>query len=147
MTIPEATQLVLQASTMGRGSEIYVLDMGEAVKILDLAKNMIRLSGKTPDVDIEIRFTGLRPGEKLYEELITSGDNIQTTHHPKIRIFCGRRLTRATSEEWLSRVQDTLTRQDEVGVVRLLKELAPEYQPSQQWVSVPVLLASAARAS
>ena len=147
MTIPEATQLVLQASTMGRGSEIYVLDMGEAVKILDLAKNMIRLSGKIPDVDIEIRFTGLRPGEKLFEELITSGDNIQTTYHPKIRIFCGRRLTRTSSEEWLSRVQDTLNRQDEVGVVRLLKELAPEYQPSQQWVGVPVLVASAARAS
>jgi FlaA1/EpsC-like NDP-sugar epimerase len=147
MTIPEATQLVLQASTMGRGSEIYVLDMGEAVKILDLAKNMIKLSGKEPDVDIEIRFTGLRPGEKLYEELITSGDNIQTTYHPKIRIFCGRRLTRSATEDWLASVQDALKRQDEAGVVGLLKDLAPEYQPSEQWLGVPGVRIAAAHAS
>lgn len=147
MTIPEAVQLVLQASTMGRGSEIFVLDMGEAVKILDLAKNMIRLSGKIPDVDIEIRFTGLRPGEKLFEELITSGDNIQETYHPKIRIFRGRRLTRATTEAWLDRVEEALGRQDESGVVRLLKEMAPEYVPSERWVAAPGLAVAAGNAS
>ncbi|MCC6591546.1 MAG: polysaccharide biosynthesis protein [Bryobacterales bacterium] len=146
MTIPEAVQLVLQASTMGRGSEVYLLDMGEPVRILDLAKNMIRLSGKVPDEDIEIRITGLRPGEKLFEELMTSGENIQTTYHPKILIFCGRRLSRATTEEWLDRVQDALRRYDEAAVVGLLNELAPEYQPSDQWIEAGAVSVAAARA-
>jgi FlaA1/EpsC-like NDP-sugar epimerase len=140
MTIPEAAQLVLQASTMGRGSEIFVLDMGEPVKIFDLAKNMIRLSGK--EREIEVRFTGLRPGEKLYEELITAGDNIQTTYHPKIRIFSGRRLSRSDAEAWIRRVEEALEEEDELGAVQLLKDLAPEYQPSEQWTPVRALTAT-----
>ncbi|WP_244594481.1 polysaccharide biosynthesis protein [Leptospira ryugenii] len=86
MTIPEATQLVLQAGSMGEHGEIFILDMGEPVKILSLAEEMIRLSGYTPHKDIKIEFTGLRPGEKLFEELMLNEEGIKQTHHPKIRI-------------------------------------------------------------
>lgn len=86
MTIPEACLLVLEAGTMGNGGEIYIFDMGEPVKILDLARKMIRLAGYIPDVDIPISFTGLRPGEKLYEELLNKKEITQKTHHPKIMI-------------------------------------------------------------
>src|SRR5204863_8050869 len=87
MTIPEATQLVLQAGAMGQGGEIFVLDMGEPVKILDLAREMITLSGFRPGEDIEITFTGVRPGEKLYEELSIEGEDVSRTAHPKIGIW------------------------------------------------------------
>ncbi|WP_174705673.1 polysaccharide biosynthesis protein [Leptospira kobayashii] len=86
MTIPEATQLVLQAGSMGEHGEIFILDMGEPVKIVSLAEEMIRLSGYTPHQDIKIEFTGLRPGEKLFEELMLDQEGIKKTHHPKIRI-------------------------------------------------------------
>src|SRR5210317_1916707 len=87
MTIPEASQLVLQAATMGQGGEIFVLDMGEPVKIVDLARDLIRLSGFDED-EIPVEFTGARPGEKLFEELTTDGENMDRTRHPKI--FIGR---------------------------------------------------------
>ena len=86
MMIPEACQLVLQAGTMGKGGEIFVFDMGEPVKIIDLAEKMIRLSGYEPYEDIDIKITGLRPGEKLYEELLNDSSISQETHHPKIMI-------------------------------------------------------------
>jgi len=86
MTIPEACQLVLEAGIMGEGGEIYVFDMGEPVKILDLAKKMIQLSGKKVDQDIKIVFSGLREGEKLYEELLNDFETVKITHHPKIKI-------------------------------------------------------------
>lgn len=84
MTIPEACQLVLEAGTLGDGGEIFVFDMGEPIKIIDLAKKMIQLSGLEVGKDIEIKITGLRPGEKLYEELLAKEENTLTTHHPKI---------------------------------------------------------------
>jgi FlaA1/EpsC-like NDP-sugar epimerase len=84
MTIPEAVQLVMQAGAMAKGGEIFVLDMGQPVKIYDLAENLIRLSGFEPDVDIKIEFTGLRPGEKLYEELLMAEEGLQATKHDKI---------------------------------------------------------------
>jgi FlaA1/EpsC-like NDP-sugar epimerase len=87
MTIPEASQLVLQAASMGHGGEIFVLDMGEPVKIVDMARQMITLSGFRPDVDLKIEFTGLRPGEKLYEELAIDGENVARTAHPKVGIW------------------------------------------------------------
>jgi FlaA1/EpsC-like NDP-sugar epimerase len=86
MTIDEACQLVLEAGAMGKGGEIFVFDMGKPVKILDLANNMIRLSGFRPNVDIKIEFSGLRPGEKLFEELLADKENTQPTHHQKIMI-------------------------------------------------------------
>jgi len=85
MTIPEACQLVLEAGAMGKGGEIFVFDMGEPVRILDLAHKMIQMAGLVPDKDIEIRITGLRPGEKLTEELLDDNENTIPTHHPKIK--------------------------------------------------------------
>jgi FlaA1/EpsC-like NDP-sugar epimerase len=84
MTIPEAVQLVLQAGALGRGGEVFVLDMGDPVKIVDLAADLVRLSGLELGVDIEMRFTGVRPGEKLYEEVFFSGENVVPTEHPKV---------------------------------------------------------------
>lgn len=135
MTIPEAVELVLQASTMGHGSEIFVLDMGEPVKIVDLAKNMIRLSGREPDVDIEIRYTGLRPGEKLFEELNIDGENILPTFHQKIKIFRNGNLDPRDIEEGLVRLAECLIRRDEIGAVRELAHLVPEYTPDPQWTA------------
>ncbi|MNE35546.1 UDP-N-acetyl-alpha-D-glucosamine C6 dehydratase [compost metagenome] len=86
MTIPESVQLVLEAAAMGNGGEIFIFDMGDPVKIVDLAKNMIKLAGMTPDKDIKIVFTGLRPGEKLYEELLLLEEETIPTHHQKIKI-------------------------------------------------------------
>jgi FlaA1/EpsC-like NDP-sugar epimerase len=89
MTIPEACQLILQAAGMGNGGEILILDMGTPIKIDDMARDLIRLSGFEPDVDIKIEYVGLRPGEKLYEELITEGENIIPTSHEKIMVLKG----------------------------------------------------------
>ena len=86
MTIPEASQLVIQAGSMGQGGDVFVLDMGEPVKIFDLARNMIRLAGLVPDRDIKIEFIGLRPGEKLYEELLIDGEGILDTSYNKIKV-------------------------------------------------------------
>ncbi len=127
MTIPEACQLVLQAGTMGNGGEIYVFDMGEPIKILDLAKRMIRLSGLEPYEDIDIKITGLRPGEKLYEELLNDSSTSLPTHHPKIMI------SKTPVERFEDLKKDvkalikmaTRGRNDEV--VSMLKALVPEY--------------------
>ncbi|MGA2467708.1 MAG: nucleoside-diphosphate sugar epimerase/dehydratase [Thermodesulfobacteriota bacterium] len=129
MTIPEAAQLILQAGSMGEGGEIFILDMGSPIKILDLARDLIRLSGFEPDEDIEIKFIGLRPGEKLYEELITEGEGIFPTSHEKIFV-----LRKPPCDlNWLKTKIDELTvlaeRQDAVGIKRKLKEILPEYEP------------------
>jgi len=136
MTIPEAVSLVLQASTMGKGAEIFVLDMGEPVKIVDLARNMIRLSGHEPGVDMEIRFTGLRPGEKLFEELISEGENIMPTYHEKIRIFGTQRPSRQAMEAWLDQTVALVHAGDEVELLQHLHDLVPEYAPSGEWKRV-----------
>jgi FlaA1/EpsC-like NDP-sugar epimerase len=129
MTIPEAAQLILQAGSMGEGGEVFILDMGSPIKILDLAKDLIRLSGFEPDKDIEIRFIGLRPGEKLYEELITEGEGIFPTSHEKISV-----LRKPPCDlNWLKTKIDELTvlaeRQDAMGIKRKFKEILPEYEP------------------
>jgi FlaA1/EpsC-like NDP-sugar epimerase len=129
MSIREAVQLVLQASTMGKGSEIFVLDMGEPIRISDLANNMIRLAGFAPGEDIEVRFTGLRPGEKLYEELATDGENILPTYHEKIKIFTGPQARRQKIESWIAQLEALLMMQNVDPVTDHLQQLVPEYRP------------------
>jgi len=147
MTIPEASQLVLQAASMGSGGEIFVLDMGEPVKIVDLARDLITLSGFRPGEDIEIKFVGTRPGEKLYEELMIEGEDVSQTDHPKIGIWQKRRedwdgLVAAT--ERLVRDADDLDR--EQARVRL-KEIVPEFiLDAAQKESAPAAAASAVEA-
>jgi len=136
MTIPEAVQLVLQASTMSQGSEVFVLDMGDPVRIVDLARNMIRLSGREPDTDIRIRFTGLRPGEKLFEELVLDGENMLSTYHEKIRIFRGRRPVREEMEEWIGTLKALIAARDNRRLLLHILELVPEYQPGAAWAAV-----------
>jgi FlaA1/EpsC-like NDP-sugar epimerase len=126
MTIPEACQLVLEAGAMGNGGEIYVFDMGESVKIIDLADKMIRLSGLEPGKDIEIRITGLRPGEKLYEELLNEAENTLPTHHPKIlkaRVRDAKPGFPVQVEALLSSVRST----DNFAIVAAMKALVPEF--------------------
>jgi FlaA1/EpsC-like NDP-sugar epimerase len=130
MTIPEASQLVLQSSAMGRGGEIFVLDMGEPVRIIDLARNLLLLSGLRPDDDIKIEFTGVRPGEKLYEELNLLDEETLPTHHEKIKIFAGNGLPRAGMESYLEALRDICDRRDLPGLILTLKDLIPDYNPS-----------------
>ena len=130
MTIPEASELVLQASALGKGGEIFVLDMGQPVRIQDLARNLILLSGLKPELDIKIEFSGLRPGEKLYEELNgTEEDTIPTTHS-KIRIFTGPGVSDESVTRCLEELRLATDARDGTGVVLALKELAPDYNPS-----------------
>jgi len=127
MSIPEAAQLVMQAGYMGKGGEIFVLDMGESVKIVDLARDMIRLSGLDED-DIKIEFTGLRPGEKLYEELLADDENTLPTPHPKLRIAQARPVDAAelqALQTWVS--DEDIVRDDEVR--RGMQRWVPEYTP------------------
>jgi FlaA1/EpsC-like NDP-sugar epimerase len=139
MTIEEAAQLILQAFTMGEGGEIFILEMGIPVKIVDMARDLIRLSGKEPDTDIEIKFIGLRPGEKLYEELITEGEGIVKTAHDHILVLRNGIPTGHTAAQG-SRVKEPhdLDRKikeltaltdayDTQGVKCKLRELVPEY--------------------
>lgn len=127
MTIPEACELVLQAGTMGAGGEIYVFDMGEPVKILDLAKRMIKLSGFTPDVDIKIKFIGLRPGEKLYEELLSNNATTIPTHHDKIMISKDPLISFDEIEILCKQIIRSAVKRDKLQVVRLLKDIVPEF--------------------
>jgi FlaA1/EpsC-like NDP-sugar epimerase len=130
MTIPEACQLVLQAAAIGEGGQICILDMGEPIKIIDLARDLISLSGLKPDVDIKIEFTGMRPGEKLYEELSTMLENTAPTTHEKIRIFVGNGMPERDMATWLEDLQDICKKREIGGLVLMLKEIVPDYSPS-----------------
>jgi FlaA1/EpsC-like NDP-sugar epimerase len=127
MTIPEAVSLVLQAGAYAKGGEIFILDMGDPVRIDDLARNLIKLSGLTPDVDIDIQYTGLRPGEKLYEELLSYNESTFPTDHSRIRIAKVREYNYADA----LRVADELERLsrdvDISTMVRLMKQVVPEF--------------------
>ncbi len=131
MTIPEACNLVLEAGVMGDGGEIFVFDMGESVKILDLAKRMIQLSGLQEGVDINIVFSGLRPGEKLYEELLDDKENTLATHHPKIMISQVRELEFKRVRDICQELKESLSDKDEFAVVSILKKLVNEYKSKE----------------
>jgi len=130
MTIPEAAQLVLQAAAMGPGGEVFVLDMGAPVRIVDLARKMIWLSGLRPDADIRIEFTGVRPGEKLYEELSAYEESTLPTTHSQIRIFTGRGVAREALSRCLEDLRNAVEARDAACAVLCLKELIPDYNPS-----------------
>ena len=133
MTIPEASRLVIQAGAMAKGGEIFILDMGEPVKIADLARNMIRLSGYTPDVDIKIEYVGLRPGEKLYEELLQSVEETTKTEHDGILVAQPFALEWAQVERMLQDFGAVLNTGNDALVVEKLKEYVPTYCPDQQF--------------
>ena len=126
MTIPEASQLVLQAGALGTGGEIFILDMGEPVKIVNLAEDMIRLSGLTPYEDIDIVFTGVRKGEKLFEELEITGENLDKTNHPKIFIGKIASYSNEEVERILSGFRAAVVDSDESRVRQLFNEYLPE---------------------
>lgn len=127
MTIPEAVQLVMEAGAMGKGGEIYLFDMGKPVKIVDLAVNMIKLAGLTPYVDVDVVFTGLRPGEKLYEELLLMEEEIIPTHHPKIKI------SQKVAYNYLyvnQIIKDLIVLNNDgndLNMVKKMKEIIPDY--------------------
>lgn len=127
MTIPEASQLVLQAGAMGKGGEVFLLDMGEPVKIIDLARNMIRLSGLEPDKDIHIKITGLRPGEKKYEELLTSEEGTNRTNHTKIF----EAALDTVDRDWLiDKIATFDSCETDMDVIGVLQDIIPTYTPN-----------------
>ena len=127
MTIPEACNLVLEAGAMGQGGEVFVFNMGEPVKILDMAKKMVKLSGLELNTDISIEITGLRPGEKLYEELLACSENSLPTHHPKIMIAKVETYSNKAIKEHLDILTEIMIDGDVVGMVRKVKAIVPEY--------------------
>ena len=150
MTIPEAVQLVLQAAAMVRGGETFVLDMGEPIKIVDLARDMILLSGLVPDQDIAISYTGLRPGEKLYEELFFCGETHRRTSHEKI--FIVRNADDSHDDELtlstiIAQIEEAVRRQDETSALMALQRAVPEYCSCERWTGaqMPAELARLAR--
>jgi FlaA1/EpsC-like NDP-sugar epimerase len=133
MTIPEASQLVLQAFCLGLGGEVFVLDMGDPVKIVDLARNLILLSGLQPDRDIQIHFNGLRPGEKLCEELNVYGEYLAATSHPQIRSYLSPfHVDAVQMKSHLQQLQAAVDEQDVARLVLLLKDLIPDYNPGAE---------------
>jgi FlaA1/EpsC-like NDP-sugar epimerase len=128
MTIPEACTLVLEAGTMGKGGEIFIFDMGKSVRIVDLAKRMISLSGLILGKDIQVKFTGLRPGEKLFEELLNSKENTIPTHHPWILIAKVREYDPEEVTAGINELVDLSIKGNEKEVVQKMKTIVPEYK-------------------
>ncbi|HPM32693.1 MAG TPA: nucleoside-diphosphate sugar epimerase/dehydratase [Chryseolinea sp.] len=128
MTIPEACRLVLEAGAMGKGGEIFIFDMGQSVKILDLAKRMIWLSGLEPGKDIDVVFSGLREGEKLYEELLNTSENTVKTHHDKIMIAKVQEYSYTEIDKFVDLFHDLVHDRNELKMVTLMKELVPEFK-------------------
>lgn len=145
MTIPEAVQLVLQAGSMGQGGEIFVLNMGEPVRIVQLAEELIRLSGLTPYKDIDLVFTGLRPGEKLHEELLLDEEGIMPTNHDKICVAQARRHNLAELNLHLDRLDQACAAMASEQVIRLIRTLVPEYHSANSSQSLFVSRINAVR--
>ena len=132
MTIPESVLLVLQASTIGMGGEVLVLDMGEPIKIYDMACELIRLSGLEPNKDIPIVFTGIRPGEKLFEEILMAEEGVESTAHPKIfKARIGKSFTAEYLNERIERLEGFAQTQNTQSIIQILHELIPNYQPNR----------------
>ena len=127
MTIPEACRLVLEAAFLGKGSDIFIFDMGKPVRIADMARQMIRLSGLQPDEDIQIKYTGLRPGEKLYEELLYQKENTTSTDNPKI--FRAKSISIDFEEirQSIDRLIEMACTDNKQETVRMMKAIAPDY--------------------
>jgi FlaA1/EpsC-like NDP-sugar epimerase len=132
MTIPEAVSLILQAATMGDGGEIFVLDMGEPVKIKDMAEQMIRLAGLVPNKDIDIIYTGLRPGEKLFEELFHEAESLQGTTHAKIMLSDVREVDWDEVQQRLAAIREACSHRDVSALIQLLQQLVPEFTPDKR---------------
>jgi FlaA1/EpsC-like NDP-sugar epimerase len=147
MTISEAVSLAVQASTQSRGSEIFVLDMGDPVRIVDLAETMIRLAGMVPYDDIEIQFTGLRPGEKLIEEL--NGDGKLATYQDKIQIIREQPLSWDSITSWIDELEVLLAARQEPEIIKHIQRLVPEYKPASKYTceSAEELLSGASNQS
>ena len=129
MSIPEAVGLILQSATQSKGGEVFVLDMGDPIKINDIARQMIELSGFRPDEDIKIEFTGLRPGEKLYEEPIHEGENIILTTHPKVRCLIRNSFNNSIIHE-LNHISSQLHSMSKDELKKWLNRIVPEYKIS-----------------
>jgi FlaA1/EpsC-like NDP-sugar epimerase len=131
MTIPEAVQLVLQAAVLGDGGEVFVLDMGEPVRIVDLARDMIRLVGRQPEKDVAIEYVGLRPGEKLFEELFADGEQVERTEHEKIFV-CGNSQNPEPVEVqyYLKALRTAVGNNDQLAIIHHLQMLVPTYRPA-----------------
>ena len=127
MTIKEACQLVLEASSMGNGGEIYVFDMGESIKIIDLAKKMIQLAGLKIDKDIKIKIIGLRPGEKMFEETLNINENTSKTHHPKILIGKVSVVNLLDINKSIEKLKMFIKSQQNDQIIKQIKEIIPEY--------------------
>lgn len=137
MSIEEAAQLILQAAAMGKGGEIFILKMGTPVRIAQMARDLIRLCGKEPDTEIEIKYTGLRPGEKLYEELITEGEGIVSTEHEKIMVLKGNGCALDELRDPLNRLKACAKEHDAENIKAVLKEIIPEYTPKEEKAILP----------
>lgn len=132
MTIPEACQLILQASVIGEGGEIFVLDMGDPVKIAYLAEQLILLSGRKPGEDVEIVYTGLRPGEKLYEELFHDAEHLAETRHPKIHLARSRTVTPEAVERAMNELRNAIDTANEAAILSVFSQLVPEYSRNSE---------------
>ena len=137
MTIPEAAQLVLQAAATGTGGQIYLLDMGDPVRIVDLARQMITLSGFRPGEDIDIVFTEPRPGEKLFEELRTEGEDLEPTVHPKVLIWKHEPTEWRKIEQTVEQLQSLENCPEREKIVALLQTIIPEYEPTNTLKAEP----------
>jgi FlaA1/EpsC-like NDP-sugar epimerase len=136
MTIPEAAQLVVEAGLMGQGGEVFIFDMGEPVKIYDLAMNMIRLAGLVPGVDIPITFTGIRPGEKLYEDLFADQEQVKQTHHKKIMIGKVKKYSLEEIQSLIEELSSFESVPDRETVKSIIRRVVPEYRPTDKMVEI-----------
>ena len=139
MSIPEAVSLILQAASIGEGGEIFVLDMGKPIKIYDLARQMIRLSGNDPDSDIEIDIIGLRPGEKLYEELFHESEEYSGTKHPKILLAESRTVDWVQFSSLLEELGAACKDYNLKQIIALLKTIIPEYHSDKVLISDAII--------